>query len=541
MNIMEKEILNAESVNEETTMVEKVELLGDELEAPSTYKKFKFEENPKYKSFIAKLDKFLYSDYYLLTIAAIIFIFWNIGYYARLVEVAGLILIVLLASFVLLVKDDATPIIPIIFMVTALFPVEVNPASYGLAILGVAPLPFALVYHLIHYRRKFKINKFFYSQLAVSIALIFGGIGTINAEGYKNGIAWVLLLGVAILAIYFIFSNYCKPKREIDLKTYLAKIMFYASMLIMFEVFVFYMRDPSRIHDMNERVSIGWCIGNNFSTWLVLLMPGTCYLAVKSKLSWLYTLLFLGEYVAIILSLSRGGILFALIVAPFFIAAMIYFGKAYRKGIVIPLVVVLVVGIIIIGATWEKTMAFCSMVINRSFSPDGHIKTSGRWELYAEAWNCFKANPIFGAGIGYFGKNYNGGTLGFYFFHSTLFQIIGCMGLVGLGAYIYNYVERFKIICHKDMFNIFILIGMLGFEGYAMIDTGTFVPMPSMIMVTLIIVVLELINERKEREWKIDLDSNGKLVSVLPSDEEDVSAVYGRVIEETEIEKSKAE
>ena len=541
MNIMEKEILNAESVNEETTTVEKVELLGDELEAPSTYKKFKFEENPKYNNFIEKLDKFLYSDYYWLTIAAIIFIFWNIGYYARLVEVAGLILIVLLASFVLVVKDDATPTIPIIFMVTAIFPVEVNPASYGLAILGVAPLPFALVYHLIHYRRKFKINKFFYSQLAVSIALIFGGIGTINAEGYKNGIAWVLLLGVAILAIYFIFSNYCKPKREIDLKTYLAKIMFYASMLIMFEVFVFYMRDPSRIHDMNERVSIGWCIGNNFSTWLVLLMPGTCYLAVKSKLSWLYTLLFLGEYVAIILSLSRGGILFALIVAPFFIAAMIYFGKAYRKGIVIPLVVVLVVGIIIIGATWEKTMAFCSMVINRSFSPDGYIKTSGRWELYAEAWNCFKANPIFGAGIGYFGKNYNGGTLGFYFFHSTLFQIIGCMGLVGLGAYIYNYVERFKIICHKDMFNIFILIGMLGFEGYAMIDTGTFVPMPSMIMVTLIIVVLELINERKEREWKIDLDSNGKLVSVLPSDEEDVSAVYGRVIEETEIEKSKAE
>ncbi|MDD7398866.1 MAG: hypothetical protein PUG65_05865, partial [Firmicutes bacterium] len=66
-------------------------------------------------------------------------------------------------------------------------------------------------------------------------------------------------------------------------------------------------------------------------------------------------------------------------------------------------------------------------------------------------------------------------------------------------------------------------------------DTGTFVPMPSMIMVTLIIVVLELINERKEKEWQIDFDANGKLVSVLPSDEEDVSAVYGRVVEDNEI------
>lgn len=541
MNIMEKEILNAESVNEETTTVEKVELLGDELEAPSTYKKFKFEENPKYKSFIAKLDKFLYSDYYLLTIAAIIFIFWNIGYFVPKAELAGMILLVLLSAFVLFVKDDATVIIPVIFMCAALFPIEINPSAYGLWILALIPFPLALIYHVIHYRRKLKVNKYFYSQLAVSIALLFGGIGTIDGAGYKNGIVWALLLGVAILAIYFIFSNYCKPKSEIDLKIYLAKIMFYASMLIMFEVFVFYMRKPDAIHNMDERVSLGWCIGNNFSTWLVLLMPGTCYLAVKSKLSWLYTLLFLGEHVAIILSLSRGGILFALIAAPFFIFSMIYFGKAYRKGVVIPLIAVFIVGIIVIGATWDKTIEFFSMVIHRSFTSDGHVETSGRWGLYAEAWNCFKANPIFGAGIGYFGKNYNGGTLGFYFFHSTLFQIIGCMGLVGLGAYIYNYVERFKIIYRKDMFNIFILIGMLGFEGYAMIDTGTFVPMPSMIMVTLIIVVLELINARKEREWKIDLDSNGKLVSVLPSDEEDVSAVYGRVIEETEIEKSKAE
>ena len=52
-----------------------------------------------------------------------------------------------------------------IFMVTAIFPVEVNPASYGLAILGIAPLPFALVYHIVHYRRKFKINKFFYLHI----------------------------------------------------------------------------------------------------------------------------------------------------------------------------------------------------------------------------------------------------------------------------------------------------------------------------------------------------------------------------------------
>ena len=532
MKIMEKEVLNTENVEEKSFEAEKVELIGDTLDTNEGYKKFKFEKSPKYEKFISKLDKFLYSDYYLLVIAAIIFLFWNIGYYARFVEVAGLIIIVLLASFILVVKDDLTLVLPIIFMVAAIFPVEINPMAYGLAVLGLIPLPIALVYHLVHYYRGFKIHKYFFPQLAVSIALIFGGIGTIDAIGYKNGLVWVLLLGIAILALYFLFSNYCKPKKDFDVKKFMAKMFMYTAMLIVLEVIVFYLRDPSRIKDIDERVSLGWCIGNNFASILALLIPGTCYLAVKSKYSWLYTLLLAMQYIAIVLSLSRGGILFALIALPFLLIAMIYYAKAYRKGIVITIVTLIVIFAILIGATWEYSSKLFSTIIHHSFDAEGKVVTNGRNQLYTEAWNCFKSNPIFGVGLGYAGPNYNGGTLGFYFFHSTLFQILACMGLVGIAAYVYNYIVRFRIICKKDVFNVFILLGMITFEAYAMIDTGTFVPMPSMIMVTVTVVMLEIINARGEKEWQFDLNRDGKLISVEKKDEEDVSNVYGRVVEE---------
>lgn len=529
---MEKEVLNTESVEEKALEKGKVELVNDALDSNEGYKKFKFEKTPKYEKFISNLNKFLYSDYYLIAIAAIVFLFWNIGYYARFVEVAGLIIIVLFASFILVVKDDLTFILPVIFMVAAIFPVEINPIEYGWAMLGLIPLPIALVYHFVHYYRGFKIHKYFFPQLAVSIALIFGGIGTIDGAGYKNGLVWVLLLGIAILALYFLFSNYCKPKKDFDVKKFMAKMFMYTALLITLQVFVFYLRDPSRIKDIEERVSLGWCIGNNFASILAILIPGTCYLAVKSKYSWIYTLLLALQYVGIILSLSRGGILFALIALPFLLVAMIYYSKAYRKGIIITVLVLMAVFVIIIGATWEHSSHLFSSIIHHSFDAEGKVVTNGRTKLYTEAWNCFKSNPIFGVGLGYSGPNYNGGTLGFYFFHSTFFQVLACMGLVGIAAYVYNYIVRFRIICKKDVFNVFVLIGMITFEAYAMIDTGTFVPMPSMIMVTAIVAMLEIINGRNEKEWQFDLNSDGKLINVFKKDDDDVKNVYGRVLED---------
>ena len=467
-------------------------------------KKFPFEEKPGYQKFIGFLNKYLYSGWYLAIVAFIISFFWILGKFVPGAEIAGVIIVVLLWSFILVFVEDVTPLIPIFVVVSAMFPADVNPAEYGLAFIGLAPLPIALIYHVIRYFRGFKIKKFFFPQLAISIALIVGGVGVISAEEYANGIAWVLLLGALILLLYFVFSSYERFPKEVSGKDYLCKTLMTFAAVICFEVFVTYAIAPNQMAVDYGRVSLGWCIGNNFSSFLMFLIPGTLYLGTKSKHPWIYTVFFGIQYIVTVMSLSRGGILFATILLPFELAFMLYATpKKGKKEILIVLGVFVLIAIILVGVFWDKVSSLLNSVINNSFKADGHIEGSGREELYAEAWECFKTNPIFGVGIGYFGSNYDGGTMGFYFFHSTLLQIIACMGLVGIAAYVYNYVGRYKIIIKKDVFNIFILLGLLAFEGYSMIDTGTFTPMPSMIILMFITFFVELSNERGEREWPV--------------------------------------
>ena len=119
---------------------------------------------------------------------------------------------------------------------------------------------------------------------------------------------------------------------------------------------------------------------------------------------------------------------------------------------------------------------------------------NGRFDLYKEAWQCFIAHPILGVGLGYQGSNYEIRSIAFYFFHSTFFQIIASTGLIGLIAFVYFYFKRYEILIKslkKSVFAIFSLIAMLGFEAYSMIDTGTFIPFPFMMLIMFLTMILE--------------------------------------------------
>ena len=110
----------------------------------------------------------------------------------------------------------------------------------------------------------------------------------------------------------------------------------------------------------------------------------------------------------------------------------------------------------------------------------------------------FIKHPIVGAGMGYSGVNYDMVVIGFYWFHSTFFQIIASMGIVGLIGYLYFYIVRYKIIiksARSGIFGVFALLALIGFELYSMIDTGTFIPVPTMMLTMLI----TLINEKQRK------------------------------------------
>lgn len=436
------------------------------------------------------LDKFFYSGLYVLLLGIIVFVCWLTES-----EVAGIGILVVFASVYLAFKNDITPLLPIVFLVAMMFPKDVDPTSYGAAFCLLIPLPIGIAVHLVRFSEKPKTGKMFFPQLAVSAALLLGGIGSISTERYAAGLTYALMLGALILLLYFLFYNYCKPPESVDLKRYLSMILLVVGLVIIAQVAVYYIKSPDKLHIIGGSVNIGWAIGNNFSTILLFAVSGCFYLAKSSRYSFFYLAVAVLEYIAVILSWSRGSTMFAAIILPFFLVYLIYSAKENRKNVLFSLGILLAVFAVSAGVFFDEIKGVVSGILEQG------VGVSGRDMLYAEAWQCFLANPLFGAGIGFEGQYYSINNMPMYWFHSTLFQVFGSMGLIGIAAYAWYYAARYRVLCRRDSFNVFILIGMVGFEGYSMMDTGTFVPVPIMLEVILITMLVEFIdkNEQKKR------------------------------------------
>lgn len=446
---------------------------------------------PQYKSaFMNKLndlgDKFLYSRLYFALLTLTIFLCWFFE-----VEAYGVIGIIFFASIVLVMRRDTTPLIPIIFVIAMIFPRDVDPLNYSILFYFLALIPIALGIHFIRFRVPFRIGKLFFSQLAVSIALLVGGIGSISLAHYKIGITYAVLLGVAILFFYFFFYLYAYPPKNVDFKNWIANILNFIGILIVAQVITRYVQEFEIHSRVGSGVPIGWGVGNNFATVLLITVAGTFYLASKSKFSALYLLSAVAQYVVIVISWSRGATLFAAVILPLLVIALLVgTPKQNRKYMWCGVAIVLALLIAALIAFKDPIVELIEKVLKQGTG------VSGRDKLYREAIEVFKANPIFGAGIGFDGVYYRQETMPMYWFHSTLFQIIGSMGIVGIVAYAWYYYQRYRIMVRKRcLFSAFMIIGMIGFEGYSMIDTGTFVPLPIMFIVILMTLVIELDNK----------------------------------------------
>lgn len=431
--------------------------------------------------------KFLYSDAYLFLFSLLVFTAWCFGF-----EKYALIAVLLISALLLFLNGDSLPLLAPLFMAAFIFPKNVSPSEYYTLLYAVIPLVAAIVFRAVKHKGKWKLGGMFFPQLAVSIALLFGGAFTIGKEHYLGALGFSMLLGFVILALYFIINNFTKEDSKRDTALYVSKIMMWAGLIICAELFVFYLRSGKAPAELfNDSFDLGWGISNNAATILLLSAPITCYTATRYDNGFVYAFLAAIQYVFIILTYSRGGILFAAVTVPVAIVFLII-KSCNRKRMLAALGVLLAVLAGVYAAFFGEINAVFKTLLGLGFG------SSGRDLLYKEAIEVFLKNPIFGAGMGYHGDFYAINNMSFYWFHSTLFQVIGSLGVVGILAYVYYYIARYVIVfkgIKKNTFNIFVLIAFIGFEGYSMMDTGTFVPIPIMAMVILLTLVLEITNK----------------------------------------------
>lgn len=448
------------------------------------------------EKWLEAVDRVVYSDWYLLAIAALVVLFWALE-----AMVAGFVTLLLIISFLLVVKRDMTPCMPVLMSVYCVISKGEFPPYFAYMFIILVPVAGSLVFHFIYYRTdKISGGAFGFAYLLVAASMFMGGITSNQLNDEMKGLAFAAFLGLLPFAVYELIVNCCNGLKKSEFVNYVCRAFAYLGLLITVQLLIYYIRVWTGMIPAGREVHLGWGISNGASTVLLTTMPVTMYVAVTDKKLWrsfLFALLSVAQMVAVIATVSRGAILVGIAEFVLMIIASVAFNK-HRKAYIAAYVLMTVAAVIFCVVFKDRLTAF----IERAFS--NGLAGSGREELYKEAIDVFGQNKLFGVGFGYIGVNSYLNTNPMYYFHSTFFQTIASLGLFGLVASVYMYYKRVKFAFSKGRaFNVFLIVSCFGFEGYAMINTFTFLAVPGLLLIAILTAVNERSNSLTDEEYAL--------------------------------------
>lgn len=438
-------------------------------------------------AFTRAMRKFITTDFYFIIVTAIVTAAWILQS-AQL----GFIGLIAISSIALLFADDIVPFTINIF--GAVLMIYDSEVSTFIDMWWVfIPLGIALIVFIARNvkGKRFRLGKMFFPQLAVTVALFIGGLGVVEKDDYMRALPTIIALGVGVLAVYLLYVNFAKRDEHRDYGLMFAKILMYIGIAVCIELIFCIVRSGLAPSEWNRSYwDTGWGNRNNIATFLLFTAPMCLYLATRYKhTGWIYILIGIAQYACLIMTFSRGGILFGAIGGV--VGLILLIVKAPSKKRMLITIGVIVLAIAVFAVIFrDKISDMLESLMSRGTG------LSGRDKLYEEAWELFLEHPILGVGMGYVGTGPSSlTTMQMYLFHSTFYQVVACMGIVGLACYLYYYGARLFILFRgiKHKFNLFILVAWIGFEGYSMVDTGTMVPFPNMMLVIVTMLLLEIL------------------------------------------------
>lgn len=444
-------------------------------------------ENKRFQAVSKIAEKFFYSGLYI----ALITIIGVLGFIFKY-EMCAIYIIVFFAALNLALCRDIMPC----FLAMAI--ISMTPLGrYGEVGYFIPKILYVLIFmvpaaitRIILFPPKFSLGRFFFPTLAIAISILIGGLFSISAKDYFKmpALYYTLTLSLGMLFVYLILQSDI-PKNKAKVGEYFAKMMVGIGVMGIAMISTHYITNMDLIENNFGYFQSLMQWRNNLSNNLLLSMPFAFYLATKGKNAVLYFIIGILQYIAMVVSFSRGGMIFSTMVFPFVLILTLVLAKKDR----IKLMITLAVSIGILYLVVQLWMApVLEKMVNRI-----HISgDEARAKLYQLAWENFLKYPIFGTGLGY-----NGGSFYFpqpmamYWYHSTIFQILGSLGIAGLLAYGYQSVVRFLTLIEvKSKFNLFTMFSLLGFAAYSMVNVGYFVPLPFVAMVLHMFVVVDRYN-----------------------------------------------
>lgn len=352
------------------------------------------------------------------------------------------------------------------------------------------PAVLAIFFHFWMYRRKIQIGSSFWGLVAVSIALICGGIGMISKADYFRGgtLYYTVFLGIGMVVAYLLIKSQICVKRPYNVPEKFLTLLYIMGVFASLLVLVFLFEHLKYLKTYNSVPF--WQASNNISTMLMIAMPAPFFFAHKRSSHLLVAVLML---ICIIATGSRSGCLLG-------------FGEFLLC--------------LIIAAIWDKkhrftyTCLFIAMLGLAWFGGSSILKfstnlelenlissTESRFQLLERAKNLFRENPIFGHGLGYSGNTdiYNPVEGAMEWYHMMIPQVVASMGIVGIVAYLFQFFLQaratllpMKSSCLEQRGLILTLVSCyLGLLLMSQLNPGLFCPLPYTLIGTLIFAIFD--------------------------------------------------
>lgn len=413
-------------------------------------------------------------------------------------EVEGALIFAGLICVKLVVCDDILAIFNPVFMLSVFVTNCYN--SYDTFIKYVyliVPAVACIIFHIVAYRPKKKcsIGVSLYGLIAVTIAIMLGGIGKVPLSAYLQpmNLYYYLGLGVGMILIYFFMKPRLAEHKRGDVFERFAVCMTLLGLIAVVNILNYYFEyfSQTEIRDLTVYTELHYLSRNNLSTYIMFALPFPLFLAKKNPFWPIASMLM---YVGMIFTGSRGGLVMGSIE---FVLCMVYWiwdsdSKRTRRIKLASTWVAAVLGSVILLPTLIDFLRF------RLESDNGWMLINPnevRYRTLIALTERIKDQWLLGEGLlsDVNKQFYNPRQGGANWYHMMIPQIVGSFGLVGVVAYSYQIYGRISLIFKRiDRTSMALGLSYLGILLMSQVNPGEFCPLPYGALTVIIFALLEL-------------------------------------------------
>ena len=419
---------------------------------------------------------------------------------------AAFCLLLLFCCVVCLCCDDLVPLLlPALLCIALAFLCQPWLGSVGWLFWVILPCAGALLYRFLRDVRRVRLGVTFPGLVAVSLALLLGGVGRLPASDYFSAASLyhIFGLGPLLLFLYLLIRSNVDVPRAYHVGDRIAGAMYLCAVLLGFCILRAYLMNADLLAGDGElsdivQKAIPW--RNLVANMMALLLPFVFYYARRQHLLHLLPACLL--YLMMAVSGSRGAIVcgfFAMLLGVFY---LVYHRR--RAGLIVLSGLLAVAGLVFLSRGWI-VQAIDELLNFHYFGFNGehffetnvfNLFNESRYKLWIRSIEDFRNAPLFGQGLGYCGNAdiFANGKLTISWYHSMIPQIIGSMGIVGILAYGYQlFIQtRLALRMRHTAYAGALVMAYVNLLVYSQIDPGLFSPLPFGIMGVLFMTLLEV-------------------------------------------------